>query len=394
MRTLVKCLLLVFCANVAFGFEGVPLLLWGSTQGKTLSPPAINSLASGNILTDNIVSSQYTVVFVGDKLSPEALNECGEKNCFPYLENVQQKTYFANVENPIGLLATVGDDRKTEWVNAGHKLTPQAGKITFVTLTPGDFNTQDAEIAQAVKEIEATGENNAVFVYTAQHNDVAEESITARRIKRETTNKQDEATDEPFVFFRDNETYIISYSTISFEAPQASPMVLNFTSATVARLNDSEDSGFALNLVGEGPQLTFEIHGLHGRWWVEKLIYDEKEFYLNTYIGTHIGFSFACTPTSIFISKDEVQTNQFNRLHITRLQLEPRFSTDATEPFNGFSEPWDCVGFISPGIMGGLFVAILLLVILAAGLSWIMEIRTMDRFDDIKGKTITINVNE
>uniref|UniRef100_A0A6B2EJ43 Putative vacuolar h+-atpase v0 sector accessory subunit s1 n=1 Tax=Phlebotomus kandelakii TaxID=1109342 RepID=A0A6B2EJ43_9DIPT len=393
MKTLVKCLLLVFCANVAVGFEGVPLLLWGSTQGNTLSPPAINSLASGNILTENIASTQYTVVFVGDKLSPEALNECGAKNCFPYLENVQQKTYFANVENPIGLLATVGDRRKTEWVNAGHKLTPQAGKITFVTLTPGDFTTQDAEIAQAVKELEAADSKDVVFVYTAQHNDVAEDSITAHRIKRETTNKQDEQLpDEPFTYFRDNETYIISYSSIAYLAAEATtPVELNFTSATTTRFNDTI---LTLDLVGAGPKLTFQIAGEHGRWWVDKLIYDEKEYYLNTFIGTHMGFSFACTPTSVFLSKEEVPTNPFNKLQITRLQLEPRFSTDATEPFTGYSEPWDCVGFISPGIMGGLFVTILLLVILSAGLSWIMEIRTMDRFDDIKGKTITINVNE
>ncbi|XP_055682952.1 V-type proton ATPase subunit S1 [Lutzomyia longipalpis] len=394
MRAFVSALFLVFCANAAVGFEGVPLLLWGSSQGKALSPPALNSLASGHMLSENLPNTQYTVVFVGDKLSPEALNECGEKNCFPYLENVEQKTYFANVENPIGLLATIGHERKTEWVDAGSKVTPEAGKITFVTLTPGDFSTQDAEIAQTVKDIEFAGFKNSVFIYTAKHNEVAEDNIVNRRIKREVTNKQDEPTEEPIIFFRDNETYIISYTEISYVAAGAAgPVVLNFTSAAVSRLNDTE-TGIALDLMGEGPKLSFHIISEHGRWWVERLLYEEKEYYLNTYIGTHIGFSFACTPTSIFFSQEEVSPNQFNKLQITRLQLEPRFTTDNTEPFVGFSDPWDCVGFVSPGILGGLFVTILLLVILAAGLSWIMEIRTMDRFDDVKGKTITINVNE
>uniref|UniRef100_A0A1B0DNI5 V-type proton ATPase subunit S1/VOA1 transmembrane domain-containing protein n=1 Tax=Phlebotomus papatasi TaxID=29031 RepID=A0A1B0DNI5_PHLPP len=394
MKALVGTLVLVFCVNAAFGFEGVPLLLWGSTQGKTFNPPALNALASSNLLSENIVESQYTVVFVGDKLSPEALNECGAKKCFPYLENVPQKTYFANVENPIGLLATIGDERKTEWVNAGSKLTPEAGKISFVTLTPGDFSTQDAEIAEMVKDVEATGYKNSAFIYTAAHNNVAEDGMIARRIKREVTNKQEEVPEEPIIYYRDNETFIISYSSIAYKAVGADdPIELNFTSAATSRLNDTED-GLALDLLGDGPKLSFHIRGENGRWWVEKLLYAEKEYYLNTFIGTHIGFSFACTPTSRFLSMEEVQPGSFNELQITRLQLEPRFSTDSTEPFLGYSEPWDCVGFISPGIIGGLFVTILLLIILAAGLSWIMEIRTMDRFDDVKGKTITVNVSE
>uniref|UniRef100_A0A1L8DF48 Putative vacuolar h+-atpase v0 sector accessory subunit s1 n=1 Tax=Nyssomyia neivai TaxID=330878 RepID=A0A1L8DF48_9DIPT len=392
MRALVCALFLVFCANAALGFEGVPLLLWGN--GKSLSPPALNSLASGRILSGRVAENQYTVVFVGDKLSPEALNECGAKNCFPYLENVEQKTYFANVENPIGLLATVGDDRKTEWVEAGAKLTAEAGKITFVTLSPGDFSTQDAEIEQMVKGL---GDNaDAVFIYTAKHNEVAEDNIVNRRIKREVANKQEEVMEEPIIFFRDNETFIIAYTEIAFVAPGATePLLLNFTSATTAALNGTQESGLALDLHGEGPNLSFHILGEHGRWWVDKIMYDGKEYYLNTYIGTHIGFSFTCAPTSIFYSVEEQTPNPvFTKIHITRLQLEPRFTPEGTEGFTGFSDPWDCVGFVSPGILGGLFVVILLLVILVAGLSWIMEIRTMDRFDDIKGKTITINVNE
>ncbi|GAB0092405.1 V-type proton ATPase subunit S1 [Sergentomyia squamirostris] len=398
MRTLICSLLLVICANAAYGFEGVPVLLWGSkSSGKVYYPPAINSIASESILSENIVKSQYTVVFVGDKLSPEALNECGEKKCFPYLENVEQKSYFANVENPIGLLATAGNGEKIEWVTAGAELLPEAGKITFVTLTPGDFHAQDAEIEKVVKQLEGkSNSQTTVFVYTAQHNDVAQDTMVGRRIKRETAPKQDEVEQEPLIFFRDNETYIISYTTIGYlpgNTESATIIDLNYTSVAI---NKTEE-GFVLDLLGEGaqPKLSFHVKSGEGRWWVDQLFYGTDEYYLNTYIGTHVGFSYACTPTSRFLSKEPaVEPNKFHEIQITRLQLEFRFTTDNTEPFVGYSEAWDCVGFISPGILGGLFVVILLLVILAAGLSWIMEIRTMDRFDDPKGKTITINVNE
>lgn len=45
----------------------------------------------------------------------------------------------------------------------------------------------------------------------------------------------------------------------------------------------------------------------------------------------------------------------------------------------------------SPAIWAGLFITFMLLIILSVGITFIMDIRTMDRFDDPKGKTITIN---
>lgn len=41
-----------------------------------------------------------------------------------------------------------------------------------------------------------------------------------------------------------------------------------------------------------------------------------------------------------------------------------------------------------------MFITFMLLIILTYGITFIMDIRTMDRFDDPKGKTITINASE
>ncbi|XP_064605643.1 V-type proton ATPase subunit S1-like [Liolophura sinensis] len=68
------------------------------------------------------------------------------------------------------------------------------------------------------------------------------------------------------------------------------------------------------------------------------------------------------------------------------------------QPFdvkNGrFGLPWDCVGFFTAPIWMALFSIIILLIILAYGLWMILSINVMDRFDDSKGKTITINAQE
>lgn len=63
-------------------------------------------------------------------------------------------------------------------------------------------------------------------------------------------------------------------------------------------------------------------------------------------------------------------------------------------PKDRFESSYDCVGTMSVPIWSGLFIVILLLFITIGGVMMMMDIRTMDRFDDPKGKTITINASE
>lgn len=59
-----------------------------------------------------------------------------------------------------------------------------------------------------------------------------------------------------------------------------------------------------------------------------------------------------------------------------------------------FSDAYDCVGFTTIPIWTGIFVTIVLGMIMIWSLTMIMDIRTMDRFDDPKGKTITVSSQE
>lgn len=64
------------------------------------------------------------------------------------------------------------------------------------------------------------------------------------------------------------------------------------------------------------------------------------------------------------------------------------------DTINQFSDAYDCVGFTTIPIWSGLFVTLILSIIMTMGLTMIMDIKTMDRFDDPKGKTIIINASE
>ncbi|KAM9828556.1 V-type proton ATPase subunit S1b isoform 1-T1 [Syngnathus typhle] len=59
-----------------------------------------------------------------------------------------------------------------------------------------------------------------------------------------------------------------------------------------------------------------------------------------------------------------------------------------------FSYASDCAGFFTPGIWMGLLTSLLLLTIFVYGLHMIMQVNTMDRFDDPKGPSISVPQSE
>lgn len=92
-------------------------------------------------------------------------------------------------------------------------------------------------------------------------------------------------------------------------------------------------------------------------------------------------FSYHCSLNTVFI-------NSTDYLNITDMQVQID-SKNAT-----FNDAYDCVGFTSIPIWTGIFVTAILALIMIWALTMIMDIRTMDRFDDPKGKTITISAAE
>ncbi|MED6292093.1 hypothetical protein CHARACLAT_030196 [Characodon lateralis] len=59
-----------------------------------------------------------------------------------------------------------------------------------------------------------------------------------------------------------------------------------------------------------------------------------------------------------------------------------------------FSYASDCAGFFSPGIWMGLLTSLLMVLVLTYGLHMIMQLLTMDRFDDPKGPGISVPQTE
>lgn len=190
-----------------------------------------------------------------------------------------------------------------------------------------------------------------------------------------------------YTFFND-ERLMIYYTNLSFTSN-----VLPIASLSTTLVNATEIS---VRLHGEIPadDLTFDV-SLNGQdWWsVRNIVFRGKVQHVRDYqIGALPNFSFHCTPELLFSTIEPDHKVILSPLRWAGLQLEPNFAAAGPElkMRSNFSDSWDCVSFVSPGMLGGFFVTLLMLIIVSIGITWIMDIRTMDRFDDPKGKAIVL----
>lgn len=139
--------------------------------------------------------------------------------------------------------------------------------------------------------------------------------------------------------------------------------------------------------------LEFIIQFSAGYWYLSGINVTEKgnpqlEYSLKVKeVYAPVGFSYHCT-AGIFYGGDTKQN-----LSLPSFQIQA-FSSTTNRTQYGFGDAYDCVGFTTAPIWSGLFVTFILALIMTFGLTFMMDIKTMDRFDDPKGKTITVNVNE
>lgn len=76
-------------------------------------------------------------------------------------------------------------------------------------------------------------------------------------------------------------------------------------------------------------------------------------------------------------------------LTLSHFQVQPYYLNEFK-----FAQANECVGFVTPGIWMGLVTTLILVLILYFGVSMLASLTVMDQFDDPKGQTITVNVNE
>jgi V-type H+-transporting ATPase S1 subunit len=184
-----------------------------------------------------------------------------------------------------------------------------------------------------------------------------------------------------------------------FHEGDKEPTNVPVDSITIAEVVDNADANtdevphVNVTMTGGSHKLFLSMGASSGSWHVGEIKYndnsgDERYIASVTIAAPNTYFSFGCSDLKI------QSTKRTNTIRLVNFQIQPFFSKtqNETNKFSGYNS--DCVGFYSPAIWSALFVVILFLFILSYGLSSIMDIRTMDKFDDPKGKTITVNAQE
>lgn len=415
--TVVCWVLLIGGQSIA---DNVPALIWGPFDHYTpaVALKSYNGYEFIDILSEHTTPDIFTLVVAEDQLSTEDLSQCrtsiGE-SCFRGIQQVKSKLYLTSVEDPVPTIEDIAGLDKIE-VNLlsngalSEPLNPEGGKYVFVNFEDdvsdeskaSKLSRHDQLISKLYADLSAQNVN-VMIIYTgrrAEHqkrvvrqaavtqasSTVSTTSATTSATTSTTTSSTQPKQSTEGIFWKRDRLlmYYLGLESVSTDGVVTAIVVDSVT------LNDAAvTERIVVSMVSGTNTFAFNVTGEMGYWWLDGFMWNDQTLLSNTRIAAVETFSFHCAPA--------IDIGTFNRnilIRWTGLQIEPQFATVADQTFDAFGDSWDCVGFVSPGIVGGLFVVIMLLFILSIGISWMMDINTMDRFDDPKGKTITISVNE
>jgi len=389
----------IVCVLFADQNDNVPVLLWPKSENTRL----IGSLAEykteqfKNLLAQQIRPDTTLIVFLSDVLNTNLIS-CRTENqvtCFPEVSEIKGKWYIPSVEDPSAAIdGLFKDDLTTKaYVNEEGDLSEQIQtgrkQVVLVTLPPTQGETDEAYLGRCdriiAKLIGDYGKDEKVaFMYTGRHSGTHSRKVRSPTpALAETASASEKQSGPPATdptFFKNN-NFLIYYTGLYELTSRKESKVITINTLSVS---DVTAASLTVELAGER-SIKLEVRHGGGYWAVTRGSIDGNEFSGQRIVGAAVGFSYHCSPAITF----KVNHTDTVSVTITGLQVEPKFGT-AGDPLVRYSPAQDCVGFTSAGIWAGLFVVIMLLLIMTIGITWIMDIRTMDRFDDPKGKTITI----
>lgn len=419
--------LFAVCLAAQVHCENVPAFIIGNKSPTFL--PTLQHISGDEFVT--LVKSQadkdtLTVVFVENKLSVEDLSQCklNTKTCFENLRKTD-KTYLSSVEHPVDSLINAFGKQKSITVTNDNDLKEvslNGEKILFVYLDdverPEDFSEHDKLISKSLEQLQSQY-GDVIAVYTAIHPTFKYSESVKHKVKREAEaaegkkeeeqkpveppkqkpKQQEDAVPEeviPTHVFTNDNRVLLGFKKMIYgerkEDVQDVEVLANLFTMTVGNVTENE---FVVTLEATGHKIYITTSISAGTWQASFRYNDNDESREKLHPRSPVSaygysYSFGC---------GDLYLESFTRhIRLIGFQFQPDFEVTADAPLDEnrqFSDRVsDCVGFFSPGIWGALFIAFLMIGILTYGISMMLDIRTMDKFDDPKGKTIIVNAQE
>lgn len=367
--------------------SAVPVFVWGKPSVTYV--PALTQYSAAEFAA--LVESQsddktFTLVFAEERLSTEDFSQCKLKTqtCFRNLAKVERKSYLPNVEEPLAAFERESGDIQSVQLSAdgslSERIVPKGGAVVIVNLSGDDFASHDALIDSLYNRLNAEFPN-ILAVYTGKTPSFRYSTL----VRRTRQAKQEDEPAVPVKILKVDNTFLMAYENFMAGTVESLAEV-SLETATKNEANSSETT-LQIDIKGPSASLTFQFQLTSGSWEINNVMYDNTPYYLRHRVHLNQHFSYRCynlTYYSLDMKKEIV---------FEQVQIQPFWEMEDGAEFK-FGDSWDCVGFTSPGILTGLFLVFIFIFIGAYGVTWMMDIRTMDRFDDPKGKTITVNVAE
>lgn len=382
-------LLLMAAVSSSIEAADVPVFVWGKPSVTYV--PALAKYSNSEfaaLVESQALEGTFTLVFAEDRLSTEDLNQCKLKTqtCFRNLAKLERKSYLPNVEEPLDAFqGESGEIQSVQLSDDGslsERIVPKGGATVIVNLSGNDFASHDALIDSLYNRLRSEFPD-ILAVYTGKT-----PSFRYSALVRHTRQaKQDEIVEvEPKILFVNN-TFLMAYEKFS-AGPVGEPLTEVSLDSIDKFADNSSETTLQIDIRGASAQLSLNFQLTQGSWEIVTVKYDNAEYYLRHRVHINQHFSYRCHSLEYHTSDMKKQ------IVFEQVQFQPHWSTEGEPEFKKFGDSWDCVGFTSPGILTGLFIVFIFLYIGGYGISWMMDIRTMDRFDDPKGKTITVNTAE
>ncbi|CAD7014991.1 uncharacterized protein LOC101451190 [Ceratitis capitata] len=357
--------------------------------------PALESIDydSFNAIVKPLAEDHMIAVIQEDGLSYNDFlcksNRTKEQSCYSRLQGITPKTFYRSVNNPEKVLQSLDPNSETIIISKSGKLeTPlkcKAGKVVFFRfeaepeLSREDIlETHDFAISNLMKQVSCP----TVFMYTSTPE---KESTVIKRARRALSIWETAAPEGGIIF--SNPKFQIFFTTLSVTIDNTKKDI----TISSMKIDEHNTTDFTVTLASSDgvDNVTFNIALKAGYYYMKQLTYNTNTQFLTSDVNAPPAFSYFCGNLT-------VSSLNGNKLLWNSLQFQAPFSSkvNAVGDYFQFGDSWNCVGFVSHAILAGLFVSVILLAILFVGICWMMDINTMDRFDDPKGKTITINANE
>ncbi|KAL7648528.1 UNVERIFIED_CONTAM: hypothetical protein RMT77_000434 [Armadillidium vulgare] len=392
--------------------ESVPVLIW-SDQRKPLDIPAVSaipipfSLVQGKLLKtfkpDNIMYFQQDTLCVEDLASHADVF----KDVIEFTEN-GHSLYIPAMEVGVSLphsFALHGYNVITlePGSSIGElKLKKGAQNLVVVKLPPTTTNPSREKALQKTNEIivnvvSKTGHlDNFTFMYSGIGTCINLESRNEhRRAVREAGFSSILPAREDPNFHNTGCMLLYLKNDMIVEKANTSYKILN--NHTLDDVSDCQTNGFIQVRFKEVSDFSIIRFKLYVRRFYKHWAVKSAELTETTAKGAvttiplyaqwpmeyvPLNKSWACGKKLVFLSSNLTSTDEtLVKLTINGVQMEA-YTHNRTR----FSDAWDCVGFFTIPIWMGLFAAMLLTLILIFGMLMLVDIKTMDRFDDPKGK--------